>query len=86
MGIMVVSYLVLVCVVSFLNLFALILLYRKQLNFYFASIFVSVFVANLGYLAGALSESRETVIMSQFCASRGAFPSSIRVPFVHRWT
>lgn len=73
---MVISYLVLVCVVSFLNLFALILLYRKQLNFYFASIFVSVFVANLGYLAGALSESRETVII----ATKLCYLGSVFVP------
>ena len=73
---LVISYLVLMCVVSFLNLFALILLYRKQLNFYFASIFVSVLVANIGYLAGALSETRETVII----ATKLCYLGSVFVP------
>ena len=73
---MVISYLVLMCVVSFLNLFALVLLYRKQLNFYFASIFVSVLVANIGYLAGALSETRETVII----ATKLCYLGSVFVP------
>ena len=73
---MVISYLVLMCVVSFLNLFALVLLYRKQLNFYFASIFVSVLVANVGYLAGALSETRETVII----ATKLCYLGSVFVP------
>ncbi|MBR1745750.1 MAG: phosphohydrolase, partial [Fibrobacter sp.] len=73
---MVISYLVLMCVVSFLNLFALVLLYRKQLTFYFASIFASVLVANVGYLTGALAESEETVII----ATKACYLGSVFLP------
>lgn len=73
---LVISFLVLMCVVSFLNLFALVLLYRKQLNFYFASVFASVLVANVGYLAGALAESAETVII----ATKACYLGSVFLP------
>ncbi len=73
---MVISFLVLMCMVSFLNLFALVLLYRKQLNFYFASVFASVLVANVGYLAGALAESAETVII----ATKACYLGSVFLP------
>lgn len=73
---LVIPFLVLMCVVSFLNLLALVLLYRKQLNFYFASLFASVLVANIGYLAGALSESEETIII----ATKACYLGSVFLP------
>ncbi|WP_407443718.1 HD domain-containing phosphohydrolase [Fibrobacter sp.] len=61
---MIISYLILMCVLSVLNLCILSLFYQRRVNLYFLAVFGFIIVANFGHLLLALSSTLEGVIFA----------------------
>lgn len=65
-------YLIAMCVISLINAGVLVVLYRKQINYYFTAIFLFIVVANFGHLLLASAQTLEGAIAANKACYLGA--------------